>query len=159
MSRYLPYRRCTSEYSSRPFQAPRCRFVAEEAVNSQTFTFAASSSSAHFSLPPPSPTPTCTPPRRGKPRLNRDQKSNYYYVSVSQPRWNTRDRGRDDNSQAFAAARDCRAPVVGTGGSSLGTAMAMGCLLVGSSGGSVATTNKVIFDGFDWSVGATNKSD
>lgn len=46
-------------------------------------------------------------------------------------------------SHAFAAARDLRLPVVGTGGSSLGTAMAMGCLLVGSSGGSVATTNKV----------------
>eukprot|EP00903_Cladosiphon_okamuranus_P011494 g10826.t1 len=46
------------------------------------------------------------------------------------------------NSQTFAAARDLRAPVVGTGGSSLGTAMAIGCLLVGSSGGSVATTNK-----------------
>lgn len=52
-------------------------------------------------------------------------------------------------SQAFAAARDLRSPVVGTGGSSLGTAMAMGCLLVGSSGGSVATTNKVTVD---WSI-------
>ncbi|CAM9173990.1 unnamed protein product, partial [Ectocarpus fasciculatus] len=46
------------------------------------------------------------------------------------------------NSEAFTAARDCRAPVVGTGGTSLGTALAMGCRLVGSSGGSVATTNK-----------------
>ncbi|CAN0119952.1 unnamed protein product, partial [Scytosiphon promiscuus] len=46
------------------------------------------------------------------------------------------------NRQTLTAARDCRAPVVGTGGSSLGAVMAMGCLLVGSSGGSVATTNK-----------------
>ncbi|CAM9863098.1 unnamed protein product [Ectocarpus sp. 13 AM-2016] len=46
------------------------------------------------------------------------------------------------NSEAFTAARGCRAPVVGTGGTSLGSALAMGCLLVGSSGGSVATTNK-----------------
>ncbi|CAB1116454.1 unnamed protein product [Ectocarpus sp. CCAP 1310/34] len=46
------------------------------------------------------------------------------------------------NSHAFTAARGCRAPVVGTGGTSLGSALAMGCLLVGSSGGSVATTNK-----------------
>lgn len=48
-----------------------------------------------------------------------------------------------DGSEAITAARDCRAPVVGTGGTSLGTALAMGCFLVGSSGGSVATTNKV----------------
>ncbi|CAM9170901.1 unnamed protein product, partial [Sphacelaria rigidula] len=49
---------------------------------------------------------------------------------------------RGVNRQTFTAARDCRAPIVGTGGSSLGEAIAMGCLLVGSSGGSVATTHK-----------------
>ncbi|CAM9702862.1 unnamed protein product [Choristocarpus tenellus] len=46
------------------------------------------------------------------------------------------------NRRAVEAARDMGLPVVGTGGSSLGEAIAMGCNVVGSSGGSVATTNK-----------------
>lgn len=46
------------------------------------------------------------------------------------------------DSRAFAAAAERRTPIVGTGGTSLGMAMALGCLVVGSSGGSVATTNK-----------------
>ncbi|CAM9366576.1 unnamed protein product [Phaeothamnion confervicola] len=51
------------------------------------------------------------------------------------------DPGRT-NQKALLAARDADVPVAGTGGSSLGEALALGVNIVGCSGGSVATTNE-----------------